>query len=87
MGISMFDPRTDTGLFRPVAASSEPSQESPSVTVPVVIIGGGPAGLLQAHLLSQLGGTLSMGVQAVLRLMVSSKMLDCGEISGETWSP
>lgn len=27
-----------------------------SIDVPVLIVGGGPAGLFQAHLLSQLGG-------------------------------
>lgn len=33
------------------------SEDPISIDVPVLIVGGGPAGLLQAHLLSQLGGT------------------------------
>lgn len=37
--------------------SSVPEDSIP-MDVPVLIVGGGPAGLLQAHLLSQLGGTL-----------------------------
>ncbi|KAJ9610537.1 hypothetical protein H2200_005314 [Cladophialophora chaetospira] len=55
MGISMFNPQDDAALFRPVPVANETSQHSHSVTVPVVIIGGGPTGLLQAYLLSQLG--------------------------------
>lgn len=87
MGISTFDPQQDAGQSQPMAASSELSQESPSVSVPVVIIGGGPAGLLQAHLLSQLGGTFIAAGQATARLMVPSQVLDRGEIPGEAWSP
>ena len=56
MGISMFYAESDAGLFRPVSASTQERKEPARVDVPVVIIGGGPAGLLQAHLLSQLGG-------------------------------
>ena len=37
---------------------SQETEMKPSVDVPVVIIGGGPTGLLQAHLLSKLGGSL-----------------------------
>jgi siroheme synthase (precorrin-2 oxidase/ferrochelatase) len=37
------------------SGSSEGSKQSPDV--PVLIIGGGPTGLLQANLLAQLGGT------------------------------
>lgn len=55
MGISMFDSRSDSTLFRPVGDMPQQSVHS-HVDVPVVIIGGGPAGLTQAHLLSQLGG-------------------------------
>ena len=36
---------------------SSASDDPIPIDVPVLIIGGGPAGLLQAHLLSQLGGT------------------------------
>ena len=57
MGISMFDPRNDAVFFRPVTISNQMRQsDSSCVDVPVLIIGGGPAGLLQAYLLSKLGG-------------------------------
>lgn len=51
--------------------------ESHRVYVPVLIIGGGPTGLLQAHLLSRLGGKYA----GTLR---STKTLDPG---AETHSP
>ncbi len=65
MGISMFDSKNDAGLFRRVESVDHDVHGDPGdqcghnasgVDVPVVIIGGGPAGLSQAHLLSQLGG-------------------------------
>jgi hypothetical protein len=56
MGISMFDSKNDAGLFQRVHPVDDQVRDSSGVDVPVVIIGGGPAGLFQAHLLSQLGG-------------------------------
>ena len=56
MGISMFDSKNDAGLFRRVESVDHDVHGATGVDVPVVIIGGGPAGLFQAHLLSQLGG-------------------------------
>ena len=56
MRIAIFNPQDDATLFRPVTNSDTVPQESVPVNVPVLIIGGGPAGLLQAYLLSQLGG-------------------------------
>lgn len=56
MGISMFHAKNDAEFFRPVDESNQHHRNSPGIDVPVVIIGGGPAGLFQAHLLSQLGG-------------------------------
>ncbi|KAK5218073.1 hypothetical protein LTR72_009245 [Exophiala xenobiotica] len=55
MGISMFDSKNDAGLFQQVHPVDDQVRDASGVDVPVVIIGGGPAGLLQAHLLSQLG--------------------------------
>lgn len=58
MGISMLQPKNEGDISRPVGDSNQPQHDSPSVDIPVLIIGGGPTGLFQAHLLSQLGGTL-----------------------------
>ena len=56
MAISVFHPQNDCEFFRPATTGSDPPRDSLAVDVPVVIIGGGPAGLFQAYLLSQLGG-------------------------------
>jgi hypothetical protein len=56
MGISTFDSKNDVGLFQRVHPVDDNVRDASGVDVPVVIIGGGPAGLFQAHLLSQLGG-------------------------------
>lgn len=55
----MFDRHADRDIFSPVFTDANELHErsgSNRVTIPVLIIGGGPAGLLQAYLLSQLGG-------------------------------
>jgi hypothetical protein len=60
MGIRAFNPLVDNHIFHPVEAhingSSSCRTDATTVDVPVLIIGGGPAGLLQGHLLSRLGG-------------------------------
>lgn len=53
MGIPSYPEDTTSGQ---TAADSDGN----TVDVPVVIIGGGPTGLFQAHLLSQLGGMLAL---------------------------
>lgn len=58
MAISIFDHVVDGDVFTPVANQSDSSQSShqgQTVEVPVLVIGGGPCGLLQSYLLSQLG--------------------------------
>lgn len=49
MGIPSYPEDTITG-------QTATASDLTAVDVPVVIIGGGPTGLFQAHLLSQLGG-------------------------------
>lgn len=59
MGISMFDRHADRDVFSPVFTDANELHERSGpnrVIIPVLIIGGGPAGLLQAYQLSQFGG-------------------------------
>jgi hypothetical protein len=44
------------GIDKPSGINGHKGPEI-ALDVPVLIVGGGPTGLLQAHLLSQLGGT------------------------------
>lgn len=64
MGIRAFNPVVDSHVFHAIAdhhvKGSEFEAGLTTVDVPVVIIGGGPTGLLQGHLLSRLGGMLSI---------------------------
>ncbi|KAF5966558.1 3-propionate hydroxylase [Fusarium bulbicola] len=63
MGISLSNRNTDDKVFIPVASQANghdtnghhTNGHDEAVEVPVLIIGGGPSGLLQAYLLSQLG--------------------------------
>ncbi|KAF4415062.1 3-propionate hydroxylase [Fusarium acutatum] len=63
MGISLFNRNADGKVFIPVASQANghdtnghhTNGHDEAVEVPVLIIGGGPSGLLQAYLLSQLG--------------------------------
>lgn len=59
------------------------------VDVPVLIIGGGPSGLLQAYLLSRLGGMYLTCVFTpdsleLSQLITSSQNIDCREIFAKT---
>ncbi|KAF5625347.1 3-propionate hydroxylase [Fusarium tjaetaba] len=63
MGISLFNSNADDKVFIPVSSKANchytngdhSKGHGEAVQVPVLIIGGGPSGLLQAYLLSQLG--------------------------------
>ncbi|KAF4333206.1 3-propionate hydroxylase [Fusarium beomiforme] len=68
MGISIFNPYTDNKVFIPVVSQTNAhatnghstnghstNGHTEAVEVPVLIVGGGPSGLLQAYLLSKLG--------------------------------
>ena len=48
------------------------SYETLTIDIPVLIVGGGPAGLLQAHLLSKLGGLKPEPFHPNLGLIVST---------------
>ncbi|RKK12150.1 hypothetical protein BFJ68_g10180 [Fusarium oxysporum] len=58
MGIAIFNRYADNKVFTPVAGKTnghDTNDHDEAVEVPVLVVGGGPSGLLQAYLLSQLG--------------------------------
>jgi ribulose 1,5-bisphosphate synthetase/thiazole synthase len=55
MGISVFNRDEEAELFRRMSVTSSNHHH---IEVPVLIVGGGPSGLLQAYLLSRLGGAI-----------------------------
>lgn len=51
------------------------------IDVPILIVGGGPTGLLLAYLLSMLGGKIDPPVNGILELIRASRVSDNREVS------
>jgi hypothetical protein len=50
------------------------SDEPVTIDIPVLVVGGGPTGLLEAHMLSKLGGLPSLNDLLILSLTLSSEV-------------